>query len=93
MSPTKFEEGSVAAAAADIVVRVAWDGDPLDVAAVVGDEPNQTELEGGDEQNRTKLEETIVAAVAVAVVVGEGGAAGVALGVLEKLCGQQLLHK
>ena len=46
MSPTELEEGSVAAAAADIVVTVAWDGDPLDVAAIVVDEPNQTELEG-----------------------------------------------
>ena len=42
---------------------------------------NRTELKEADEPNQTKLEGVIVATVAVAIV-GEEGAAGVALGVL-----------
>ena len=75
----ELEEGRLSAAAVR-VVAVAWDGDPLDVGAVVATEPNQTELEETDEQNQTKHEG---AAVTVAVVgASEGGLTGVALGVL-----------
>ena len=75
----ELEEGRLSTAAVR-VVAVAWDGDPLDVGAVVATEPNQTELEETDEQNQT---EPKGAAVTVAVVgAGEGGLAGVALGVL-----------
>ena len=85
MSLKELKEGSVVAAA-DIVVAVAWDGDPFDVAAVVAAKPNKTEL---------KFKDAIVAVVAAAVavvgeavaVVGEGGTAGVALGALgETVC-------
>ena len=60
MSLKELDEGSVVA---DIVVAVAWDGDPLDVAAIVAAKPNRTEL---------KFEEAIVVVVTAAVaIVGE----------------------
>ena len=62
-------EKSSVAATADIVVAVAWDKDPLDVAAVVADALNQTELKEADEPKQTKLEEAVGATVAVAVIV------------------------
>ena len=54
LSLAEWGEGSVAAAA-EIVVAVAWEGDPLPVAAVAADEPNQTKLVGANELNQTKL--------------------------------------
>ena len=56
LSLTEWKEGSVAAAA-NIVVAVAWDGDSPNVGAIVAAEPNQTKLEEADEPNRTNSKE------------------------------------